>query len=103
MEKAQQVMKDGYSFGVFIEGTRAMPGELLPFKKGAFHLALQTGADIIPVAFKNTDKLMGKRTGVLHPGPIEMVLLPPVPTEGRELMDILRDTREAIATQMSAA
>ncbi|HQU91487.1 MAG TPA: lysophospholipid acyltransferase family protein, partial [Pyrinomonadaceae bacterium] len=63
MEKAQRVMKDGYSFGVFVEGTRAMPGDLLPFKKGAFHLALQTGADIIPVAFKNTDRLMGKKTG----------------------------------------
>jgi 1-acyl-sn-glycerol-3-phosphate acyltransferase len=103
MEKAQQVMKDGYSFGVFVEGTRAMPGELLPFKKGAFHLALQTGADIIPVAFRNTDRLMGKKTGVLNFGTIEMVLLPPVRTEGRELMDILRETREAIATEMSGA
>lgn len=102
MEKAQQVMKDGYSFGVFVEGTRAMPGELLPFKKGAFHLALQTGADIIPVAFKNTDRLMGKKTGVLHPGTIEMVLLPPLRTEGLELMDTLRETREAIATEMAA-
>lgn len=100
MEKAQQVMRDGYSFGVFIEGTRAMPGELLPFKKGAFHLALQTGADIIPVTFMNTDRLMGKKTGVLHPGTIEMVLLPPLRIEGRELMDILRETREAIATEM---
>ncbi|MDI1240633.1 MAG: lysophospholipid acyltransferase family protein, partial [bacterium] len=91
-----------YSFGVFIEGTRAMPGELLPFKKGAFHLALQTGADIIPVAFKNTDCLMGKKTGVLHPGTIDMVLLPPVRTERRELIDILIETREAIATEMAA-
>ena len=103
MEKAQQVMKDGYSFGVFVEGTRAMPGELLPFKKGAFHLALQTGADIIPVAFKNTDRLMGKKTGVLHPGTIEMVLLPPLRIEGRDLMEILRETREAIATEMAGS
>jgi 1-acyl-sn-glycerol-3-phosphate acyltransferase len=101
MEKAQQVMKDGYSFGVFIEGTRAMPGELLPFKKGAFHLALQTGADIIPVAFKNTDRLMGKKTGVLRPAAIEMVLLPPVRTTGRELMEILLETREAVARGLS--
>ena len=101
MEKAQQVMENGYSFGVFVEGTRAMPGDLLPFKKGAFHLALQTGADVIPVAFKNTDKLMGKKTGVLYSGTINMVLLPPVRIEGRELMDILRETRESVAAEMA--
>jgi 1-acyl-sn-glycerol-3-phosphate acyltransferase len=101
MEKAQQVMADGYSFGVFVEGTRAMPNDLLPFKKGAFHLALQTGANIIPVAFKNTDKLMGKKTGVLYSGTIDMVLLPPVDTAGRELTDVLRDTREAVANELA--
>jgi 1-acyl-sn-glycerol-3-phosphate acyltransferase len=102
MEKARKIIESGFSFGVFVEGTRAMPGELLPFKKGAFHLALQTGVDIIPVAFTNTDCLMGKRTGVLHPGTIEMVLLPPVRTAGREIMDVLLETREAIANQLKA-
>ena len=101
MEKARQVVHDGYSFGVFVEGTRAMPGELLPFKKGAFHLALQTGVDIIPVAFKNTDRLMGKKTGILHPGTIDVVLMPPIRTEGRELMEILLETREAVARELA--
>ena len=102
MEMARKTIENGFSFGVFVEGTRAMPGELLPFKKGAFHLALQTGVDVIPVAFTNTDRLMGKRTGVLHPGAIEMVLLPPVRTEGREIMDILLETRTAIADELAA-
>jgi 1-acyl-sn-glycerol-3-phosphate acyltransferase len=102
MDKARKIIESGFSFGVFVEGTRAMPGGLLPFKKGAFHLALQTGVDIIPVAFTNTDRLMGKRTGVLHPGTIEMVLLPPVRTAGREIMDVLLETREAIANQLKA-
>jgi 1-acyl-sn-glycerol-3-phosphate acyltransferase len=102
MEKARKIIESGFSFGVFVEGTRAMPGGLLPFKKGAFHLALQTGVDIIPVAFTNTDRLMGKRTGVLHPGTIEMVLLPPVRTAGREILDVLLETREAIANQLKA-
>lgn len=102
MDKARQVVNDGYSFGVFVEGTRAMPGELLPFKKGAFHLALQTGVDIIPVAFKNTDRLMGKKTGMLNFGTIEMVLMPPVRTDGRELMDILLETRQAVARELGS-
>ena len=100
MEKARQVMHDGYSFGVFVEGTRAMPGELLPFKKGAFHLALQTDAPIIPVAITNTHWMMGKKTGVAYPGVIEITLLPPIETRGRELMDLLRETRQAVAAEM---
>jgi 1-acyl-sn-glycerol-3-phosphate acyltransferase len=103
MEKAWQVMRDGYSFGVFVEGTRAMPGELLPFKKGAFHLALQTAAPIVPVAIKNTDWMMGKRTGVAYPGTIEMILLPPIETTSTDdVMDLLLKTRAAIAAQLAA-
>lgn len=100
MDKARKVMEDGYSFGVFVEGTRAMPGELLPFKKGAFHLALQTGADIIPVAIKNTDRMMGKRTGVAYPGTIEMYLLPPVGIAGKEMIDVLTETRARVANEL---
>jgi 1-acyl-sn-glycerol-3-phosphate acyltransferase len=103
MRKAREVMDRGYSFGVFAEGTRAMPGELLPFKKGAFHLALQTGAKIIPVAIKNTDWMMGKKRGVAYPGKIEMVLLPAIETQNFEtenLMELLRKTREVVAEEL---
>ena len=104
MKKAREVMADGYSFGLFVEGTRAMPGELLPFKKGAFHLAFQTGAAIVPVAIKNTDWMMGKKTGVAYAGEIEMVLLPPIETDGlnadKDLMDVLNQTRAAIANEL---
>jgi 1-acyl-sn-glycerol-3-phosphate acyltransferase len=94
-------MEKGYSFGVFVEGTRAMPGELLPFKKGAFHLAIQTGARIVPVAIKNTDWMMGKRTGVAFPGTIEMVLLPPVEIEGKEMSELISETREMMAAELA--
>jgi 1-acyl-sn-glycerol-3-phosphate acyltransferase len=105
MERAREVVNDGYSFGVFAEGTRAMPGELLPFKKGAFHLALQTQAPIVPVAFRNTDWMMGKKTGLAFPGTIEMVLLPPIETIGLnaedDLMNLLKRVRGAIAEELS--
>ena len=72
----------GISFGVFAEGTRAKPGEFLPFKKGAFYMAVAAAVPIVPVAIKNTDVLMGKGTGRARRGTIEVVMLPPVPTEG---------------------
>ncbi len=103
MEIVRRTVADGYSFGIFAEGTRAMPGELLPFKKGAFHLALQTGAPVVPVAIKNTDWMMGKQTGVAFPGTIEMTILPPIETKNLttdDLPDLLRKTREAIAGEL---
>ncbi len=105
MNKVRETVDSGYSFGIFAEGTRAMPGELLPFKKGAFHVALQTGAAIIPVCIKNTDYLMGKKTGVLNPGTMEIVLLPAIETKNlsaeEDLPEVLRKTREAIAEELA--
>jgi 1-acyl-sn-glycerol-3-phosphate acyltransferase len=103
MNKARSVLDRGYSFGVFVEGTRAMPGELLPFKKGAFHLARQTRSPIIPVAIKNTDWMMGKRTGVAYPGEIEIVLLPPIENtaDSDDIMPLLIETRTAIVSELS--
>jgi 1-acyl-sn-glycerol-3-phosphate acyltransferase len=103
MEKAREVMHRGYSFGVFVEGTRALPGELLPFKKGAFHLAQQTEAPIVPVALKNTDRLMGKHTGVAYTGTIEMVLLPPIASMDKTVDELLLATRAAIACELQRA
>lgn len=105
IERAREIVESGYSFGLFAEGTRAMPGELLPFKKGAFHLALQTGAAIVPVVFKNTDYIMGKKTGVVNPGTMKIVLLPPIETKGKtvedDLMNLLTQTRGAIAEELA--
>jgi len=81
-EAATARIRSGRSFGVFAEGTRARPGEFLPFKKGAFYMAAHAGVPIVPVVMKNTDYLMGKGTGEATPGTIEMVILPPVPTTG---------------------
>ena len=104
MNRVREIVDSGYSFGVFAEGTRAMPGELLPFKKGAFHVALQTGAAVIPVCIKNTDYLMGKKTGVVNPGTMEIVLLPAIETEGltadNDLMGVLKKSRAAIAEEL---
>ena len=82
MRAATDRLRRGISFGVFAEGTRARPGELLPFKKGAFYMAVEAGVPVVPVAIKRTDELMGKGTGVARPGTMELVMLPPVETAG---------------------
>lgn len=105
MENAADKMREGVSFGVFAEGTRAMPNELLPFKKGAFHLAIGTGFPIIPVAMKNTDYAMGKRKGTANPAVCEMVLLPPIETKNlsaeTDLTDLLIKVRTVIGEELN--
>lgn len=77
---ATERLRSGISFGVCAEGTRALPGEMLPFKKGAFHMAVAAGVPIVPMAIKNSDQLMGRGTGEAWPGTIEVVMFPPVET-----------------------
>ena len=96
---ATERLRSGISFGVFAEGTRALPGEMLPFKKGAFHMAVEAGVPIVPIAFKNSDQLMGRGTGEAWPGTIEMVMLPPVETSwvsGDEDLQRLVDQVQAV-------
>jgi 1-acyl-sn-glycerol-3-phosphate acyltransferase len=77
---ATERLRRGISFGVCAEGTRARPGQMLPFKKGAFHMAVEGGVPIVPIALKNSDQLMGKGTGEAWPGTIEMIMFQPVET-----------------------
>src|SRR6266571_5664713 len=77
---ATERLRSGICFGVCPEGTRALPGEMLPFKKGAFHMAVQAGVPIVPIALKNSDVLMGKGTGEAWPGTIKMTMMSPVDT-----------------------
>ena len=101
---ATERLRSGISFGVCPEGTRAQPGEMLPFKKGAFHMAVQAGVPIVPIALKNSDVLMGKGTGVAWPGTIDMVMLPPVDTSwvksDKDLDALVRQVQDSIMHEL---
>ena len=101
---AAERLRAGISFGVCAEGTRARPGEMLPFKKGAFHMAVETGVPIVPVALKNSDVLMGRGTGEAWPGTIEMVMLPPVETSwvsnDEDLHRLVKQVQETIMKEL---
>src|ERR1051326_8872253 len=103
-EAAAERIRSGVSFAVFVEGTRAKPGELLPFKKGAFYMARQAGVPVVPVAIRNSDVLMGKGAGEARAGTLEMVLLPPVETAGIEtdedMSRLVASVRASIAVEL---
>jgi 1-acyl-sn-glycerol-3-phosphate acyltransferase len=54
IQKAEQVLKNGLSIGIMPEGHRTITGKVGPFKKGGFHLAKNTKADILPLGISKS-------------------------------------------------
>jgi len=80
LDSAVEALRHGRSLIVAPEGTRSttlMPGA---FKKGAFRMAMQAGAPIVPVVFRNVLDALPKGAVVVRPAVIEAVVLPPVDT-----------------------
>ena len=80
MKPAVDVLKNGTSIIIFPEGTRSYDYALGPFKKGAFHLAMQAEVPLIPIIIKNAHDAMPRGASLFRPTAVEVVVLPPIPT-----------------------
>mgnify|MGYP001811779546 FL=1 len=72
----------GYSLLVFPEGTRSRDGNLLPFKKGAARIAIDTQLRLLPVILEGSDRIMRADSKWIHPGHVHVRVLEPIETEG---------------------
>ena len=84
---------------IFPEGTRSRTDDLLPFKDGAFHLAIQSRVPILPIAIAGTRSCMAKGSFAFRHAHAKARVLAPIATDGLTLADLpaLRDrTRAAI-------
>ncbi len=89
---------------MFAEGTRSPTGELQPFKKGAFVLALETRTPVLPVAVVGSRAVMRKHSYAIRPGSIEVRIGEPIEVDGLAMSDrnALRDrARRAVADLMA--
>lgn len=80
MKIAAQKVRDGVNIISFPEGTRSKTGELGPFKKGLFGLAVDAGVDVIPVAVVGAKEVMPVGSFKLRSGPIHIAFGKPIPT-----------------------
>lgn len=87
VQAALQRLRGGRSVVVFPEETRTPSGELLPFKKGAAHLALRSGLPILPLGLAGTFRVLPRGTFVITPGPVVLAVGDPIETEGRPRRD----------------
>lgn len=88
LEKAMRRIGTGIGLAVFPEGTRSRTHQLLPFKKGGFYVAVDTGFPILPISIRNSGHLLGKMSLLPRPGVITVIVHPPVETKGKKRSDI---------------
>lgn len=99
LKHAADKIRNGKSIIAYPEGTRSRDGRILPFKKGAFVLALEAGVPIIPVAIDGSGKVLPTDTFKVRPGTIRLKVGQPIPTAGRspEQRDsLVHEVRDAL-------
>jgi 1-acyl-sn-glycerol-3-phosphate acyltransferase len=87
-------LKAGNSFLIFPEGTRSRTGDLLPFKKGGFIMAIGAQTPVVPVAISGGRAAMRKGSPIVRPVKVSVRIGQPIPTTGLTLED--RDTLIAL-------
>jgi 1-acyl-sn-glycerol-3-phosphate acyltransferase len=94
IDRAGQAIDQGASVILFPEGTRGRSYQLRAFKKGAFVLAAETHAPIVPVAIYGTIRVQPRGSFIIRPGEIHLHFLEPIATDGTEYSD-----RDALAAE----
>ncbi|UWZ84239.1 lysophospholipid acyltransferase family protein [Occallatibacter riparius] len=92
--EARRVLEKGLHITTFVEGTRSRDGRLLPFKKGPFYLAMQTGAPVVPISIYGTEQMMAKGSMAIKQGTAHIVFHEPIEPQAfatrEELMEAVR-------------
>src|SRR5271157_2138661 len=97
--EAQRVLANGTHITTFVEGTRSPDGRMLPFKKGPFFLAMESGAPCIPVSIYGTETMLRKGSLRIHSGDAHVIFHDPIdPNAFATRDDLTQAVRAAIAS-----
>jgi 1-acyl-sn-glycerol-3-phosphate acyltransferase len=103
VREAADVMRGGLDMTVFPEGTRSPDGRLLPFKKGPFYLAEETGYPIVPITIVGTERILPKAQKFLDPGagPAKIIFHEPLwPRDFPDRDALIAAVRQRIASAL---
>ncbi len=97
LRSAAEVLRSGISMTIWPEGTRSPDGRLLPFKKGPFYLAMESGVPVVPITFVGTREIWPKGEFAVHPGTATVIFHEPIDPAAYADQDALIDAvRERI-------
>ena len=98
---ATEVLRKGLHMVIYPEGTRSSDGRLLPFKKGPFHLAMDSGVPVIPVTLLGTFESWPKTRFALRPGRATVVFHPPInPHDYPDRDSLMQAVRNSMASAL---
>ena len=98
-ERAKAVLRKGIAITTFVEGTRSRDGRLLPFKKGPFYLAMESGAPCVPISISGTESMMRKGSMRIRPGVVRVVFHAPIyPAQASDRDALMAAVRLSIAS-----
>ncbi|MBA3671089.1 MAG: 1-acyl-sn-glycerol-3-phosphate acyltransferase [Gemmatimonadaceae bacterium] len=113
MQGCRNRLARGMSVMIFAEGTRSKTDDLLPFKDGAFKLAIEAGVPILPIAVAGTRDCMAKGSFSFRRARAKARVLEPIPTAGLTSADVpglrertrstIDDARRVLQRELAAA
>ncbi|MBN2383697.1 1-acyl-sn-glycerol-3-phosphate acyltransferase [bacterium] len=103
LNAAKDKIVGGTSIIFFPEGTRQEGPKLGPFKKGAFHMALDLRLPILPITIRGTGKILPARSQELFPGKVDLIIHPPIETDSyteKTMPDLIERVRQVIEAKL---
>jgi 1-acyl-sn-glycerol-3-phosphate acyltransferase len=100
-QRATATLAQGVSLLFFPEGTFHREGGLLPFRLGAFKVAVETGAPVVPIGLVGTREVLPADTWLPKPHTITVTVGCPLRPTGRGWQDMVR-LRDATRAQVAA-
>ena len=103
IEVAADKMKQGMSFLIYPEGTRSPDGRLLPFRRGAFVLAIKAGVPVVPVACSGAHRVIAKNSYRIRPGHVVVRFCPAIEATEYSMAhrnELAQRVHDAIATAL---
>jgi 1-acyl-sn-glycerol-3-phosphate acyltransferase len=99
VEQGKALLDRGVWVIMFPEGTRIPRGERGSYKSGGTRLAIATGAPVIPVAVTSA-KCWPRKAFIKHPGVVDVSIGKPIPSEGRDADELMREVEAWIEAEM---
>ncbi len=92
LTRAADLVREGVCIAIAPEGSRSRDGRVGPLKKGGFHLAIATGAPIVPVAIRGTIDILPRGARAMRAGvPVRVVIGAPIEVTGRTVESLLAE------------